>query len=257
MSLQLLTFAILTFASTFIGGLFALKFKNKDRTHLITSFSAGIVLGLSFFDLLPESMELSGIENISSTTTFIAFGFILYLILDRLFHNSKEIEKHDHLNESHIEHGHRGTLRATSLIFHSFIDGVAIGFAFQVSTALGVLVAVAVLAHDFSDGINTVTAILKSGMDNSKSSINNLKNKALKFLTIDALAPIVGVIFTLFFTVSESVLGTILAVFCGFFLYIGASDLIPESYHSHPTKLTTFMTILGMLFMFVIIQLAH
>jgi zinc transporter ZupT len=254
MSLQLLSFALLSFVSTFIGGLFALKFKNKDKAHLITSFSAGVVLGLSFFDLLPESIELSGIENISNTTTFIALGFVLYLILDRLFHNSKEIEKHDHAHESHIEHGHRGTLRATSLIFHSFIDGVAIGFAFQVSTALGVLVAVAVLAHDFSDGINTVTAILKS---ESKTSMINLKNKALKFLTIDAFAPIAGVIFTLFFTVSENTLGTILAVFCGFFLYIGASDLIPESYHSHPTKLTTFMTILGMLFMFLIIQLAH
>jgi ZIP family zinc transporter len=192
-----------------------------------------------------------GLESTKVITLVIAIGFVFYLILDRLFHNNKEKENHDHSHESHIEHGHRGVLRAASLIVHSFLDGVGIGFAFQVSSSLGILVAVAVLAHDFSDGINTITAILKSGENKI-----NLKSKALKYLLLDSLAPIFGVLFTLFFTVGENTLGIILALFCGFFFYIGASDLIPESYHNHPTKLTTTMTILGMIFIFVAISFA-
>ncbi len=246
MNSTLFLFAIGAGVMTFLGGFFSLRF--KDKAHLITSFSAGVVIGLAFFDLLPEAIELGGSENISLVTTIIAIGFIIYLILDRAFHNVKEIENHDHFHESHIEHGHRGTLRAGSLVVHSFLDGIGIGFAFQVSTSLGILVAVAVLAHDFSDGINTISAILKDGGN---------RKEALRWLSLDALAPILGIFSTLLFTVSENVLGLILALFCGFFFYIGASDLIPESYHSHPTKLTTFMTILGMIFIFTAIAFAN
>lgn len=249
MSTTLILFAIGAGVMTFLGGLFSLRF--RDQAHLITSFSAGVVIGLAFFDLLPEAIELGGVDNISLITSIIALGFIFYLILDRLFNTVKEKNNHSHDHESHIEHGHRGTLRASSLIVHSFLDGVGIGFAFQVSTSLGILVAVAVLAHDFSDGINTISAILKSGGEEVK-----LKAKALKFLALDSIAPIFGIIFTLFFTVTENTLGLILALFCGFFFYIGASDLIPESYHNHPTKLTTIMTILGMIFIFIAISFA-
>jgi zinc transporter ZupT len=129
----ILLFALGAGIITFLGGLFSLRF--SDRAHLITSFSAGVVLGLAFFDLLPEAIELGG-GNVKMITIIIAIGFVFYLILDRLFHNSNEIGDHDHKHESHIEHGHRGTLRASSLILHSFMDGLGIGFAFQVSTPL-------------------------------------------------------------------------------------------------------------------------
>ena len=101
--------------------------------------------------------------------------------------------------------------------------------------------------HDFSDGINTVNLILKH---------NGSSKTAFRWLAVDALAPVVGVASTLFFTLPQSVLGLILAVFCGFFLYIGASDLLPESYHGHPTQWTTFMTLVGMATLFVAVRLA-
>ncbi len=245
MTTTVLVFGLLSALTTVLGGLFSLRF--LDKVHLITSFSAGVVIGLAFFDLLPEAISLSGEGGINSTTFLIATGFIFYLILDRAFHNVEQKSAHDHEHESHIEHGHRGKLRAASLVTHSMLDGVGIGFAFQVSLSLGTLVAVAVLAHDFSDGINTVSAIIKDG---------GKKLAALKWLMLDAAAPILGVILTLFFTVQENVLGMILALFCGFFFYIGASDLIPESYHNHPAKLTTFMTILGMIFIYTAISFA-
>ena len=98
------------------------------------------------------------------------------------------------------------------------------------------IVAAAVLAHDFSDGINTVSVILK----NRGRGI-----RALKWLLLDGVAPLLGVASTYLFTLSDVQLGVLLAVFCGFFLYIGASDLLPESHHRHPKALTGLMNIAG------------
>jgi len=240
--------ALATFISTFIGGLLAIRF--KDRLHLVLGFSAGAVLGVAFFDLLPEALDLGGkFYSISIIATFIAIGFFVYLLLDRLifFHNHNDCGDAHHCHDHEHEHEKKGTLGAGSLSAHSLLDGVAIGLAFQVSTAVGAIVAVAVLVHDFSDGINTVGFILKN-----KGS----RKSAFKWLVLDALAPVVGVLSTLFFTLPESTLGIVLAVFCGFFLYIGASDLIPESHHSHPRFLTTVMTFVGATVLFIAIKLA-
>jgi ZIP family zinc transporter len=138
-------------------------------------------------------------------------------------------------------------LGAGSLSLHSFLDGAAIGLAFQVSSAVGAIVAVAVLVHDFSDGINTVNMILKN---------NGTRSQAFKWLIVDAAAPVLGITSTLFFSVAESTLGIILAIFTGFFLYIGASDLLPESHHNHPTVWTTFATVLGVAVLYGAIKLA-
>lgn len=249
MSVTLILLALATLFATFLGGLFALSF--RDKSHLIIGFSAGAVIGVAFFDLIPEAFELGAVHG-ELIPLLIAIGFIAYLILDRMIgghtHDHKEQDSHDHKEGDSHEHGKRGALRASSLSIHSLLDGMGIGFAFQVSPILGSVVAVAVLAHSFSDGINTVSAILKSG---------GAKARALGWLTVDALAPAIGIFITLFISVSESTLAIIIALFCGSFLYLGASDLIPESYHNHPTKWTTIMTILGAVLIYVIIHLAH
>ncbi len=232
---------IIAFVSTLLGGLFALHF--KDRLHLILGFSAGAVIGVAFFDLLPEAIELGGeFYGVSFITSIMALGFIFYMILDRLviFHG----HRHD---EDTGDNHQRGILGAGSLSIHSFLDGIAVGLAFQVSDAVGIIVAIAVLTHDFSDGINTVNMILK----------NNGKAKdAFFWLLTDAIAPVLGIVSTLFFTLPENMLGLMLALFAGFFIYIGASDLLPESHHAHPTIWTTAMTILGIAVLFVAIKLA-
>lgn len=239
---MLLPISIAAFFATFLGGLFALKF--KDKLHLVLGFSAGAVIGLAFFDLLPEAIELgSAFYEVETITSLIALGFIGYMLLDRF------VILHTHSNDEH-DHAHqrRGILGAGSLSVHSFLDGVAIGLAFQISPSIGVIVAVAVLVHDFSDGINTVNLILKNQGD---------KKAAFKWLLIDAVAPVLGIFSTLFFSLSEGALGIILALFTGFFLYIGASDLLPESHHNHPRLLTTLMTLLGVAVMFTAIHFAH
>lgn len=230
--------AVATFSFTFLGGLFALKF--KDRLHLILGFSAGAVIGVAFFDLLPEAIELAGVHFGTATITgVVALGFMIYLILDRV------VILHAHTDES--GHGERGVLGAGSLSIHSFLDGVAIGLAFQVSAAVGAIVAIAVLVHDFSDGINTVNLILKNG---------GSREIAFRWLATDAIAPVLGIISTLFFSVPSSTLGIILAAFCGFFIYIGASDLLPESHHRHPTIWTTAMTAFGIAVLYIAVSLA-
>jgi len=236
---------------TLLGGVFALRF--KDKLHLILGFSAGAIIGVAFFDLLPEAIEL-GSKNyeISFITAITALGFVVYTILDRfVFFHSHGRDEHNKDNIQQEEMGQhvskRGILGAGSLSIHSFLDGAAIGLAFQVSAAVGTIVAIAVLVHDFSDGINTVNLILKN---------SGTRAQAFKWLLVDAIAPVLGVISTLFFSVPESALGIILAVFAGFFLYIGASDLLPESHHSHPTAWTTFATVLGIAVLYGAIHFA-
>ena len=234
--------AVAAFIATLLGGLFALRF--HDRLHLILGFSAGAVIGVAFFDLMPEAISLgNGKYPTSFVTSIIALGFVVYLILDRLIIMHSHTHDDDH---PHIE-ARRGRLGAGSLSFHSFLDGIAIGVAFQVSAAVGTVVAVAVLVHDFSDGINTVGLISKN---------QGGRREAFKWLLADALAPVLGVASTFLFTLSETSLGIVLAIFTGFFLYIGASDLLPESHHGHPTKWTTVMTVLGVFVLYIAIRLA-
>jgi ZIP family zinc transporter len=231
---------IATIISTFLGGLFAIRL--KDKLHLILGFSAGAVIGVAFFDLEPESIILSsGSYEIKFVTFLIAVGFIAFMVLDRFF----SIHMHDHdycENETHT-----GRLSVFALCLHSFLDGLGIGLAFKVAPSVGWIVAAAVLAHDFSDGINTIGMVLKG-----KGKIK----EALNWLILDALAPMAGIIVASFLTISEPGLGLVLAIFAGLFIYIGASDLIPESYHHHKSLWTTLMTILGAGVLYIAIHFA-
>ncbi len=218
--------------STFLGGLLALKL--RDKLHLILGFSAGAVIGVAFFDLLPEAIIFG--ERYHSPAAILsctALGFLSYLVLDRilLFHG---------------ESAPRGPFAAAVLCIHSLLDGVAVGLAFQASHEVGIVVAIAVLTHDFSDGINTMNMVLRNGGNRSH---------AFRWLIADACAPVLGIASTFLFTLPGEAFGTALALFAGFFLYIGASDLIPESYHAHPKFLTTVMTLAGAAVLYLAIAL--
>ena len=116
------------------------------------------------------------------------------------------------------------------------LDGFAIGIAFQAGQAVGLVVAAAVLVHDFSDGLNTVNVVVKNGGE---------RKTALNWLMIDALAPLVGASLSLVVSPPRAILALLLAGFSGFFLYIGASDLLPESQRAFPRPWTTIATLLG------------
>jgi ZIP family zinc transporter len=106
----------------------------------------------------------------------------------------------------------------------------------------------AVLIHDFSDGINTIGVILKN---------RGTRGTAFRWLILDAVAPIVGAASTMILDLQAPMLGLSLAGIAGFFLYIGARDLLPESYREHQTILTTVMAVLGAVLIFIAVQLAN
>lgn len=219
--------ALCTAIATLLGGALALSL--REGRNLVLGFSAGAVIGVGFFDLLPESISLAG----SSVLLAAACGFFLYLLFDRLVAH-------------HAVRG-RGLLGAASLSAHSLLDGFGIGIAFQAGHGAGFVVAAAVLAHDFADGLNTVNVVTKNG---------GTRLQARKWLAIDAIAPLVGAGLSLFFTLSNDRLGLLLAAFAGFFLYIGAVDLLPESQRASGRMGTTFATLLGALFLYVVARLA-
>lgn len=237
---MLFAFTIASFIATLLGGLFAMRL--RDRLHLVLGFSAGAVVGVALFDLMPEAVATGApAHGVQAIFGMIAVGFALYMLIDRF------VALHSHTDhEGHVHH-RNGVLGAGTLSLHSFLDGLGIGLAFQVSPSLGLVVALAVIAHDFSDGINTVNMILRAGSDRAR---------AMRWLLVDAAAPVLGILASLFVSVSEPTLGILLALFAGFFLYVGASDLLPESHHEHPVFWTTAATILGLALMYAVVSAA-
>lgn len=227
-----------TCVATLIGGLFAIAM--RDRLHLILGFSAGAVLGVAFFDLVPEALSLGRRLDPRVLMAIVALGFFLYVLLDR------SVAPHAH-GRTHERQVRRGWLGAGSLSVHSFLDGLAIGVAFAAGRTVGIVVSVAVLIHDFSDGLNTVNVVVKNGGD---------RRLALRWLLVDAGAPVLGALSSLAFSLPDGVIALVLALFAGFFLYIGASDLLPESHHAHPRFLTTLATLAGAATLWGVTQLA-
>jgi zinc transporter ZupT len=224
-----------TAAATLFGGGLALRF--RSALDLFLGFSSGAVIGVALLDLLPEALELGGSHFRPLTiTAAVAAGFAIYLAADRTA-----------LAVSHGAAGRRGHLGPASLTAHSLMDGLGIGLAFQVSEAAGVIVAIAVLAHDFLDGANTVTLSLSGGASAST---------ARRWLVADAAAPLVGVLIARLVAVPATTLALLLALFAGFFLYIGASELLPRSHERRPRLSTTAATALGLAFIYVVVRLA-
>ena len=232
----LVALGVTTGVATLIGGWLALRF--ADRIHLVLGFSAGAVIGVALFDLLPEALRLGrAATDPALVSGIVALGFFGYLIVDRVL-----------LIASSEESGRRGHLGAGSLTIHSMLDGLAIGLGFQVSTGVGAILAIAVLAHDFSDGINTVNLTL-AGSSGTRA--------ARRWLLADAVAPLVGILISRLIVVPRQELALIIAGFAGFFLYIGASELLPDSHHRHPRAWTTIATIAGAALIYGVVTIAN
>jgi ZIP family zinc transporter len=220
--------ASVTLISTGLGGMAALRF--RDHLHLLLGFSSGAVMAVALFDILPEVFAL---DRGSSYMPFAAIGFLAFFGLERYtaLHRSRE---HVHAATAHEQE--LGTLSAAGLTFHSFLDGVAIGVGFQTSAKIGLLIALGIIVHDLSDGLNTVTVVLAHG---------NARKRAMFWLAADMIAPVLGATAALLINL-QGLLPWVLAFFAGSFLYIGASDLQPEA-KEHDSPLVGVATAMGML----------
>jgi ZIP family zinc transporter len=241
--MQALIFSLVAFASTYLGGMLAVKLRHK--LHLIMGFTAGVLLGVVFFDIFPEIIIQIRAYNFEPIEVMVALviGFLVFHILEKvlLIHHGHEASYASH------RHPHVGVFSALALAGHSFMDGVGIGLGFQISPTIGLLVAIAVISHDFTDGMNTVTLMLSS---------DNTVSKSKKFLLLDALTPILGAASTLFFVVSPHFLLLYLGFFAGFLLYIGASDILPEAHSKNSSLKLIGLTILGVVLIFLVSRLA-
>ena len=236
-----LLFSLASFFSTSFGGLFALRYRNRLR--LIMGFTAGVLVGLVIFDLLPEIFQLIHAQHISPTLPMVAMmlGFLAFYTVEKLtlLHQNGAGGKATAADS----HPQVGLLSALALSGHSFLDGVGIGLGFQVSTAAGIVVAIAVIAHDFSDGLNTVTLMLVN---------HNSSRRAVALLALDAVAPVLGTISTFYFTISGLALPLYVGFFAGFLLYIGASDILPAAHKDRSSLAAVALTIVGAAFAFAV-----
>ena len=230
--------ASLVVVSTFLGGLVALRL-HRELTTLI-ALTGGVVLGVALFDVLPEAIDAVG--DADRVGMLVGAGFLLFFLAERLL-----VLHHRDEPEQARAHQQVGVLGAAGLSLHSFIDGLGIGLAFGLDTTTGVLVLVAVLAHDFADGLNTVSFVLSQTGD---------RRRAFTWLSIDAAAPLLGAIVGASLSVSEETLGYLLALYVGFFLFMGATDLLPEA-HQHPSRLRVALTAAGFVAIFLVAYAAR
>jgi zinc transporter ZupT len=232
-NLVVLAVAATTFLSTMAGGLFALR----TTTHIgvVIALGAGVRIGAAFFDLAPESARELG--SLDAAMLWAGVGFLAFYILERLtllhvgHEHGQVLDRHEHV----------GILGAGGMSVHSFLDGVAIGAAFHAGTELGLVVAVVVVLHDFSDGIGTVSVLLANDAS---------RRTAFRWLLADAVAPVIGALLTFALTVEGPVLGALLGIFVGFFLYVGGAELLPEAHRKERSGWVMLATIAGALFIY-------
>lgn len=242
MNLAIILAAVTVLATT-AGG--ALAIRSRDRLHLVLGLSAGLLLGLVAFDLLPEVFELNTdtLGNVPVVALALVGGFLLLHFAEQLFGSHEPAESdygHDHKHSANIA----GTLGAVAMGGHVFLDGVALGLAFKVSDGLGIAVFIAILSHAFSDGLNTVSLLIKTG---------HWTKRAASLLALDAVARIGGASLASYVTISESSLAIYLAAFSGFVIYLSTSHILPEAHARHASKLTMAATIVGVVAMWLIV----
>lgn len=244
--------ALLPFFSTLAGGFAALRLRH--RLHAFMALAAGVVVATAIADLLPEAFELVGPDAALQVGIAAVAGFIGFSLVEAFLHQASfehaGSHGHDHADEHPYGDDHArpdddrasaavaasapvaarnsgllGILPPISLIIHSTLDGLAIGLAFQAGDELGLIVLLAVLAHDFADGMNVVTLALDAARG---------ERLAVGLLVLDALAPLAGAALSTLVTIPPATLGLLLATFAGVFLAIGAGHLLPESQHRDP-----------------------
>jgi zinc transporter ZupT len=238
-----LLFVAITFFSTLAGGLFVLK-NRRLKIEYFFAFAAGALIGVSFFDLFPEIIGTVNALGTNATLimSIIVVSFFFFHILDRLLviHSMK-------MHRSSVARNRmlqiNGMARATGLSIHSFFDGVAIGAAFHISTSFGFVIGLAVIFHDFSDGLNTVTIMRRSGSGYRIS---------LGWLLVDSLTPLLGALSTFLFTLGMGTIAMLLAFFVGEFLFIGMADMLPEAHSKGTSYKVVLASILGVLLIFIV-----
>jgi zinc transporter ZupT len=225
------------------GGYAAMRSQRWLNSAL--ALTSGLVLGLVTFDLLPEIFDISQTQSFDPVWPMITMtiGFLAFHLFEKFapLHEGSEQQYGPH------NHPRLGTARAVALSGHSFLDGLSIGVAFQVSTAVGTAVAIAVIGHRFADGFDTTTFMLFH-----RNKLSHIK----KWLAVVIVMPVIGGLASLAINLSEKTLAVYLGFFAGFILYIAASNLVPQAHSQSTSRKTISLTLLGVVFIFIVTRFA-
>jgi zinc transporter ZupT len=196
-------------------------------------------MATAFLDILPEAHELSANWAFFALAAFLA----LYLV-------EFGLNIHFHEGHSHDLHAHQaaaGRISAFAIAIHSLMDGFTIGVGFGAGFALGVITSFAVIFHELPEGVFTYTLLMRDRVEERRATI---------YSWLVALATPFGAMITYLFVrnASEAVLGNLLAVAGGMFIYIGAADLVPET-HRRSRLGNAALVMLGVGLVLVLTQL--
>ena len=220
------------FMSALFGGIVAARATRS--VGAIIAVGAGIRIGAAFFDLIPESVEQLG--SLDRAMVCTAIGFLAFYAVEKLTTLHVGHETATEMDHASPSHRHVGIIGATGMSIHSFLDGVALAAGLQVGGGLGLVIAAVVIIHRFSDGIGIVSFMLAS---------HTPMRETYRWVAIVAVAPVLGVVLGLLIPIPEEVLGAMLGVFAGFFLYIGAAELLPEAHRSDRSRWVVVWTLVG------------
>lgn len=230
-------YATVAGSATLIGLALVLLSRSKVQKYsfVVVSLAAGVLLGTAFAHLLPEAYELTG----ETSFLWVLFGFSIFYAIESIvgFHACLEDDKHEHV---------LGPVAGIGIFFHSLLDGIAIAIGFEISNAIGLVTTLAVMLHELPEGIFTFSVLIHAKLPIKKAVI---------WTVIVALATPFGAIMTMLFfpSMPEYVLGILMGIATGSFIYIGASDLVPES-HKSRSVVTGMFVLVGILLMLFVTQ---
>lgn len=240
----ILFLTILAALGALLGGYVAIRSRNKLQVAM--AITSGLILGLVAFDLLPEVFEGAESSGIDVTWAMILFavGFLFFHAIEKfvVVHEADEQSYKSH------QHPNLGIARALALAGHSFLDGLSIGVAFQVSPEVGYVVALAVIGHRFADGFDTTSYMIFHG-----NKIARIK----QLLLLVVAMPVLGGLASLLISLPESVLTLYLGFFAGVLMYIAAGNILPQAHTKKSGQLNLLLTVLGAAAMLIITHFAE
>jgi zinc transporter ZupT len=240
MNFNAILLAVITCFSTILGGVFAAR--HRKNIGVLGAVAAGVLITTSLLDILPQNFKLAESANVDleEVMALTVVGFLFLYIISRTISEHVFSKEGEYVE---VKHPLGGVFATSELSVHSFIDGLAIGFGLEADVHVGIVIAFAVICHDFTDGLSTVTVMLNSS--------NSLRN-SLRMLLLDAVAPVLGAVATLFIQLPPYYIVLLLPFFAGGFLYLGASDLLPTAHEKNPPALTIVACTAGFVLIFIL-----
>lgn len=248
----IIIFSLIGGILSLIGGILLIYFDKSVRKIIISfvSFAAGVLLAASFFDILPEAIELS--QDSEKILQISLIGFITFFILEKFL-----IGLHPHHNDDSI-HDHKEHISKVPVLLmigdslHNFLDGLIIGATFITDIRLGIVTSLAIIAHELPQEIGDFSVLMHAGWN---------KNKIILINVFSSLLTIIGGVAIYLYADSVAKFTPHLLAFTGgVFIYIAASDLIPEVAHHQKRsqlKIITFSFLGAILLMYFLIESLH